>query len=122
MNKYVFAYDTHNLNRDFYDHNDVRTAIINFLLDNGVNATTISEPVDTTIVFKSNLTTTAWHDLINNQLIPAMQRMMDDLYYYFASIKKGDQDRFYNYIHPNPTLQDNFRDLVNEILAERRNR
>lgn len=57
MSKYVFAYDTHGLNEDRFDNDDARKVIIDFLLDHGVLAVDIKEPVQTTFTFISTLDT-----------------------------------------------------------------
>jgi len=122
MNKYVLAYDTHQLDEENFTHDDVRKVIIEFLLNNGVLAADIKEPVQTTFTFKSEVNTEPWKRLINRELLPALTEMMEDVFYYFGSIKQDNNGVFYEQIKPNPVLQRNLNVLIQEVERARRNR
>jgi hypothetical protein len=122
MNKYSFAYDTHLLNETLYSHDDVRAVIINFLLDNGVTSTDISEHVNTTIVFKSTLDSLAWIKLIDTILIPKLLKMMTDIFYHFVSVKIRNDKTYCEKKKSNPVLERDFNKLVEKVVIERKNK
>lgn len=118
MNKYVFSYDTQTLRNPPHTHEDVKKVIIRFLLLNGVIPTNIKEPVATTITFKSTLTTNDLIELIENNLVRDLRRMMANVFYYFASIKVDVNGNFYEKVRPDNVLQTNFETLINQVLNE----
>lgn len=122
MSKYVFAYDTHGLNEERFGNDDVRKIIIDFLLSHGVLADDIKEPVQTTFTFISTLETAIWNGYITNELVPAFNVMMQDVYYYFGSIKQHTNGNYFNYIKGNPVLQRNLNGLIQQAVRERGNR
>lgn len=122
MSKYVFAYDTHGLNEDRFNNDDVRKIIIDFLLSHGVLADDIKEPVQTTFTFISTLETATWNGYITTELVPAFNEMMQDVYYYFGSIKQHTNGTYFNYIKGNPVLQRNLNVLIQQVVREQGNR